>query len=272
MSLTQGPIELRARWLRRGPHRGIANTTSRLRIATMNVWFGEHYQRLRWEAIFKSLQASDVDIVAFQEVTSSFVRLLARQGWTAGYQWIDDGGVAGGGYGAAILSRVAVDRAYRIDLPSEMGRCLLAVEVLDEGQPFTFATTHLESYQKNADYRAAQLQRIQDALLGAPQGILCGDLNFCASWQLENDRLSPRFTDLWSSLRPSEPGYTVDTQGNRMLAGKEKPPVRFDRLLLFSENARWRGETIELLGNQALPGLPTVYPSDHYGLLASIAR
>lgn len=272
MVLTHKPIELVPRRLRRGGLGGVLGELSRLRIATMNVWFGEHYQRLRWAAIFKSLHAADVDIVAFQEVTSLFVRQLAKQAWTAGYQWIDDGGPAGGGYGVAILSRVPIDRAYHIELPSEMGRGLLAVETVCNKQRFTFATTHLESYQKNADYRGAQLEIIQDALKESPHGILCGDLNFCASWQLEEDRLSPRFTDLWSSLRRSEAGFTVDTRVNRMLEGKTRPPVRFDRLLLFSEAAHWRGDAIELLGNQALPGLPLVYPSDHFGLLATIVR
>jgi tyrosyl-DNA phosphodiesterase 2 len=110
-----------------------------------------------------------------------------------------------------------------------------------------------------------------------PNVVLMGDFNFCASWQNENDRIDPAYHDVWELLRGNEPGYTEDTTINQMrylIKGKHKQ-VRFDRILSkgFTRESGWAATAIELLGTEAItPELPFVFPSDHFGLLASFRR
>ena len=238
----------------------------------MNVWFGDHHQRVRWTELFRLLENLGPDVIAFQEVTAAFVEQLSNEAWVAPYQWVDDGGPGLGQYGVAVLSRIPIVSAGLVPLPSNMGRSLLHIDVEAGDRLFTIATAHLESYQKNAECRAQQLETIREALRDSPHGVLCGDLNFCATWQVENDRLDRRYQDLWSELRPDEAGFTVDPGRNRMLSDDSMPPVRFDRILLFSAGSYWRGTSIDMIGTESLPGLPTLYPSEHFGLVATLAR
>jgi len=100
-----------------------------------------------------------------------------------------------------------------------------------------------------------------------------GDFNFDSSWA-ENQNLDPAYQDVWPLLHPSEPGYTEDTEVNTMRllhTGKHKQ-VRFDRILLRSEQPGWRAESIQLIGTEPIGiEMPNVFPSDHFGLFGTFA-
>ena len=241
-------------------HRGDALT-----IATLNVWFDKHHQRQRYDALFALLDARQPDIVAFQEVTLEFLTQLKEKAWTAGYRWVDDHGPQLGSYGVGILSRVPMQSATYAELPSHMGRTLLCAEFHVEGRAFSLATTHLESRNENAQSRAEQLSEIGELLTKHSGGFLCGDFNFCASWTAEDNQLAD-YEDLWSSLRPGDDGFTVDYTINHMKEST-RAPVRFDRILSFGQHS-WRPEAIDLFATESLPGEPTLWPSDHFGLMA----
>ena len=237
-------------------------------IVTFNVWFDKRHQRVRYDALFRLLEERRPDVIAFQEVTYEFLRRLKGERWTEAYRWVDDHAAQLGHYGVAILASLPILRASYAELPSDMGRTILCAE-LDLGREvFTVATTHLESWNENEERRAQQLDAIGELLSQRGAGVLCGDLNFCASWQTENDRLAA-YADVWADLRPGERGYTLDPTINRMKEGGSLAPVRFDRMLLFGER-RWRAETIDLFATECLPGQPKVWPSDHFGLIASL--
>ena len=237
-------------------------------IVTINVWFGKLHQRLRYDALLRLLEETRPEVVAFQEVTYDFLSQLKDQLWTAEYRWVDDHGPQLGHYGVAILSRLPVRRASYAELPSDMGRTVLCAELDLGGEGFTIATTHLESRDKNVERRAQQLEAIGELLAEEGTGIFCGDLNFCASWQVENERLDG-YDDIWSLLRPGDDGYTLNSNINLMKEGSALAPVRFDRMLFFGER-RWSAENIDLFATDCLPDNPKVWPSDHFGLMARV--
>jgi endonuclease/exonuclease/phosphatase family metal-dependent hydrolase len=240
-----------------------------LKVVTINVWFGKLHQRLRYDALFGLLAHEQPDVIAFQEVTYDFLSQLKKQPWTAAYRWVDDHAPQLGHYGVAILTRLPIQRASYAELPSDMGRTVLLAELKLDEELLTIATTHLESGEGSVERRAEQLVAIGELLAKEGAGIFCGDLNFCSSWQLENDRLDD-FDDLWSLVRPDDDGYTLDSRINLMKEGRDLAPVRFDRMLFFGEPP-WSAETIQLFASECLPDHPEVWPSDHFGLLATIA-
>mgnify|MGYP003631232912 FL=1 len=238
-----------------------------LTIATINVWFDKHYQRERYDALFALLEMHAPDIVAFQEVTLDFIEQLKTCSWTAGYRWIDDHGAQLGNYGVGILSKLPMQNTSYAGLSSRMGRTVLWAEFTHQDTPFTVATTHLESMSENADYRKRQLKSIGDLLAKHPGGFFCGDFNLCASWPDENQALR-NYEDLWSTLKPNDNGFTVDYSVNKMKPST-KAPVRFDRILSHGQHL-WRPQTITMIATEPLEGRPNLWPSDHFGLLATM--
>ena len=125
--------------------------------------------------------------------------------------------------------------------------------------------------------------------------ILCGDFNFCSdsnfgsatsdACPLENNHLCeifPDFVDVWPLLHGAAglKGYTWDCSSNVMLSdiGHTDPLCRLDRVIMHS-GGNWRARSIDLLGTSPihtaqLPGkgggvaTVSIFPSDHFGLMA----
>jgi hypothetical protein len=129
----------------------------------------------------------------------------------------------------------------------------------------------LESHAYSTAIRAQQLAEVFPRLALDPHVILTGDFNLDPSWP-ENQNLDPAYQDIWPLLHPSEPGYTEDTEVNtmrRIQTGKHKQ-VRFDRILLRSEQPGWRAESIQMIGTESIsPEMPDAFPSDHFGLVGT---
>jgi len=246
--------------------------------ATFNAWFQGPDAPLRNGGLLEAIREADADVVFLQETTVPLFEMLSASA------------AMGGGFcrarapfradavpshGLAIFSRFPLRDITLHPLPTHMGRCVLTCVADLDGKPFTFATTHLESMKPYADTRAAQLREIFRILEPATDAVLAGDFNFCASWPEENARIDARYRDVWPALRPSEPGFTQDTDANPMLAKAkgEAKRVRIDRVLLRSDAGRWRAESIALIGTRPVdPKHARIFPSDHFGLRAVIAR
>ncbi len=238
-------------------------------LVTFNAWFGEYHMYTRQEALLALLAELDADVVALQEATSELVEKIGRTQWLEGYVRSD---LEVHPHGLLCLSRVPVKRFVRHSLPSMFGRELLVAELDD----LAVGIVHLESTRGLAAQRRAQLDQIFPKLQAYPDAALMGDFNLCSTWD-ENDALDPTYLDLWPALRSAEPGWTEDTEINRMrkqLTGKHKQ-VRFDRILLRS--SRWKATAIDLLGTEPVeptepvtPAGSPVFPSDHFGLRATL--
>jgi tyrosyl-DNA phosphodiesterase 2 len=247
-------------------------TAKRLTIATLNVWNVYHHFEQRCQAILDLLAASQPDLIALQEVTPAFHQQILNTPWIQdSYQLSDIYAESVDPYGVLLFSRYPASFEL-MPLPSAHGRCLHTAQLTINQHTTTFSGVHLESTIDAAPTRAKQLTQIFPQLAAAPHAMLVGDFNFCSSWE-ENAQLPSAYQDVWAALRPHDPGYTVDTTINTMrleVMGKPKH-VRFDRILLRSQQPGWQAESIELLGTDALEGTsPAVFPSDHFGLISTL--
>lgn len=260
-----------------GPEEPERDEPDELRIASWNVWFGERAQRERAESLLDLLEREAPDLIGLQEVTPAFLALTLARPWVrARYAISDARGGTVAPYGVLLLSRRPLAGLALQELPTAMGRSLLAARLARREGPLTVATVHLESMRGNGETRAEQLEVILPALAqGGSDALLCGDMNFAPTDALEQSRVGPDWEDLWARLSPADPGFTSDTTRNRMTflhKGREKH-ARIDRFFLRSPARTWAPREIRLLGTEPIsPEQPEVFPSDHFGLLARLER
>lgn len=259
------------------PHAGpAAAPDSPWRIATFNTWFQGGDRPQRYAGLLNVLQASEADFIVLQEVTNELLdHLLAadwvRSRWCVSHAPIRPDAVPR--HGMALLSRAGHRHPVLHALPTHMGRGLLVADVpLPDGGRWQLATVHLESMRAHAGTRSAQLERVFALLEDVPDVVLAGDFNIDVGDD-EQRQLDPRYQDAWAGLHPGEPGYTQDTGRNGMLARArgEARQKRIDRVLLRSDGGRLAATGIALIGTRALDDRGRVFPSDHFGLLASVA-
>lgn len=250
-------------------------STTKLSFVTYNVWFGKYYFQERCEALLQVVRDCEADAIALQEITPSFLEIILKQAWVQDSYYVSDAtGETVQDYGMLLLSRLPIRKLFLYKLPSLMSRKVLVAELCVNEQTFNVATVHLESMNSSASLRADQLSVIFPLLSKLEHSVLMGDFNFCSSWVRENANIDSSYQDLWAVLRSNEPGYTEDTDINLMrlqLKQKEKK-VRFDRILLCSSSSDWQPQSIQLLGTQPISKEHSnVFPSDHFGLMGSIA-
>jgi tyrosyl-DNA phosphodiesterase 2 len=258
---------LTSRWAAVDAGGDVAGTE--LSLATFNVWFNEYFADQRYRAIADVLAHAVPDVMVFQEVTPDALAVFLAQPWIrVRYRCASVIGGDLGNYGMLVLSRLPVSRVTYTRLPTRLARGFLTVELTVNGQEETVTALHLESGKAAARLRARQLGRVFRALNRADSAVVLGDFNMRDD---ENGRIDADYIDVWPALRPTEPGFTEDTDINLMrLDSKNKHrQVRFDRVLL--KGSRWRPAAIELLGTDPISDAhPRVFPSDHFGVLCRL--
>jgi len=240
-----------------------------LRIVTWNVWFGGYQFKERGRALLAELERRRADVIALQEVTTPLLKAILGAPWVrAGYR-VSDLDVLG--YDVLLLSRVPIVRITSLPLPTAMGRRLLVARL---ACGLDVATVHLESTSGCARERAEQLRIILPFLAGEGEDVvLVGDMNFEPGAPLETAAFDPRpdrpfvppFVDVWPSLRPDEPGWSIDSERNPMRLHMRSEPSRKRIDRAFARTRRWRPASIELLGTTSIDGGAT-FVSDHFGL------
>ncbi len=233
---------------------------SKLRVVTWNLWWDEFESQQRLNAVIEILQSLEPDVIALQETTDQTSLELARE-FSDYHSWppLSDRS------GLLILSKETWSERGQRKLSGSQGRHLLWYRTDD----VLIATVHLESTRgKNRTHRE-QLQEVFRCLKPYGRTVLLGDFNF-APGEPEEAHLDPSFRDAWEQLRPDEPGFTEDTDLNamRLLHSGKAKQVRYDRIL-------YRGGLdptgVQLLGTAPLPDRPTVWPSDHFGLVCDLS-
>jgi tyrosyl-DNA phosphodiesterase 2 len=249
-----------------------AGLRASLTVVTFNVWFANYYFYTRCDALLEIVRDCDADVIGLQEVTPEFLQWLLGKQWVRDHYYLSDiSGRTVDPYGVLLLSRFPVRSFLLHNLPSFMDRNLLVAELEVNEQTFQIGTVHLESMKEFAFMHKLQLETIFPLLKKSDHAILMGDFNFCATWEEKKALIDSRYQDMWSALRADEPGYTEDTDINlmRWLIKNKRKHVRFDRLLLGSPS--WQPKSIRLLGTKPVsPEHPDIFPSDHFGLVATI--
>lgn len=242
-----------------------------LRVATFNVWFDAFESELRRRAVLSILEREDPDVIALEEVTQAFLDALLAVPWIRSHYAVSrtllDPTLR---YDVVMLSRLKGARFTAHALTSHMGRKLHAVELETTAGLVTVAGIHLESMQQMTPTRLAQIDECLPLLCRAPTAIWLGDFN-AGPASAEDLRIRAAFRDAWDELL-SEPGYTRDTTQNAMLARiKDDRHQRIDRIFVKSD--AFAPTAIRMLGTEPIEGTSgQVFPSDHFGLIAELAR
>ncbi len=237
-----------------------ASLSTKLKVATWNVWFDRFEREERTRATIDALGASGADVIALQEVTPSFLLQFLSTDWVR-QGWVSHGFPDSVEPYATVLWGRRPARVFIEDLPSEKGRQLCAAEI-GSG---VVATAHLESQRDNHAKRGEQLIAIQTTLSRYSWAVWLGDFNFDPSWPHESGRIDAGYVDAWEK-KGEGAGATVDTARNGMaLAHKGAPrDVRYDRV--YARNAKVR--RTELVGTEAIA--VGVWCSDHFGVVAEL--
>jgi endonuclease/exonuclease/phosphatase family metal-dependent hydrolase len=254
---------------------------TRVRVLSYNVLADEVAVDRRIPALMRVMERARPDVLALQEVAPWFLDQMAAREWLRSFEIAQIDGRLARPNGQLIASRLPTRATRSRRLPGEQGRTVLITHVeLGAGERLCVATTHMESYLDDGPIRAEQLDAIFAELAierDDPEvvaTVFCGDLNFGDGEQPDSAHLDPEFVDLWTALRPGDPGYTWNIERSEMARAGSfvgEPSRRIDRILLRSRT--WRPKAIEIIGDQPVePGDRSLFPSDHFGLVGEIER
>jgi endonuclease/exonuclease/phosphatase family metal-dependent hydrolase len=254
---------------------------SRVRVLSYNVLADELALDRRMPALMRTMDAAQPDVLALQEVAPWFLRWITGSGWLADFEIAQIDGLPARPNGQLIMSRLPTRATRARRLPGAQARTVLISHIeLGPDESLCVATTHMESYLEDGPIRAQQLDVIFEELARERNDprvvatVFCGDLNFGDGEQPDSAHLDPEFVDLWTALRPGQPGYTWDIERSEMArlgSFVGVPSRRLDRILLRARD--WQPGAIEIIGDQPVePGERALFPSDHFGLVGEIVR
>ena len=286
---------------------GVSFAAKSIKVLTYNVWFDSFAFSSRMQFIIDKTLELQPDVCCFQEVLPAFVTRLQNHPKLNEIYVMSPFAISG--YGTMTLARRELSpRFYSIEFPTRMGRSLLKTVCVVNGVDIAIGNVHLES-MASEQLRRQQLTICQKFLKKYTSAILVGDFNFCsernfhthnsAKTPLENDVLQqvmPSYVDVWPFLHDMSPegerdlGYTFDSEVNHMISHPER--MRYDRVMARCGAGRQGGgrggasgesevmvpSEIVRLGVQPLEASssmsqtqaqPQVWPSDHFGLLAT---
>lgn len=167
--------------------------TERLRVVSFNIKSGLLSSMEKVGAVLAELRP---DVVALQEVDVGVsrtervdqARVLAER---LGMQYVFAGAIVrgGGDYGVALLSRLPITRAERVDLSASVAfepRVAIDATVCANGEPVRVVTVHADVFPWSSAANSRALARALGPM-GEAKVIVAGDLN--ATPQEESPRL-----------------------------------------------------------------------------------
>ncbi|MCW5805879.1 MAG: DUF504 domain-containing protein, partial [Deltaproteobacteria bacterium] len=239
-----------------------------LRVVVWNLLFDRH--RLegdddgprRWCTALDELSRLDADVIALVEVTAAMRTLILEQPWVrAAYATSHGPDAPIPRYGQLLLARGGIAAAGELELVRDK-RAVIA----ELGGGLGACVVHLTSNRKAdaVQVRAAQLDAVLDHLHRDPRAwILCGDFNADPE-----EHAAVLGGDCWSSLHPTDPGFTFDVERNPLAAraSRRGRSARYDRIHLVGSSG---------FGTVSCDLVGTTYgdapPSDHFGVVAELA-
>lgn len=242
------------------------------KILSYNVLADRTHLETRLPALFKILKDSHADIIALQEVAPWFIEELEKQPWTRSYHSLMSQGKRSAPRGLLVLSKSPITEAKADYLPSRQQRAYLIVETLIQGVKVSVANCHLDSPLESGVIRAKQLDVYFQLLKEAENAIFLGDFNFGDGERPETGKLRDSYVDSWKHTNQNEAGFTWDIEKSQMARlgsfPKEKSR-RLDRILIRSK--RFSPLKTEIVGDTEIQENRGVFPSDHFGLLSTMA-
>ncbi len=252
-------------------HPDVQAASKPLVVMTYNVLADPVAPERRATAIGDIIRTHQPDIIALQEVAPWFLKLLLANSEIAdSYQIPNFDGADQCPGGQLVLSRHPIIQADWTTLSGPQRRTAVAMTVSIEGRQTVVATTHMESPLEAGNVRAQQLRQLFQLAGTSSEVLVLGDFNF-GDGELEEREIPSTFVDAWTMLHPDDPGFTWDIERSLMAkrgSFPNEPSRRIDRVLIRSQI--YQSGTIKIVGDQPLSEGSGLFPSDHFGLVATI--
>jgi endonuclease/exonuclease/phosphatase family metal-dependent hydrolase len=227
------------------------------------------------------------DIICLNEITPLFYDKLLLSEWAnAGGLHFSFTGITGNAHENLVISRFPFKILH---IPGNSRRIVFTLFQNNE-KSFLVISVHLVAFEELFRYRDSQIKLIRKILsdlkaiaelsnlsdlghaIANNNIILLGDLNLHHSFETnyiyDNDLI-----DTWLEIRPNNIGYTWDPLINSLI-GKflifDNRRMRLDRICIASESKNIEVTEISQFANQKINGYLSLFPSDHFGLIAKI--
>ena len=262
-----------------------------LKLVTLNILNDLSRWPARRTLLAAQMAEQQPDLIALQEGTlpNNNARWLADQLANYSVHLCPRGGRKSTQEGIAILSRLPVEREATLDLRTQQ-RVAQCVEVVPGNGSILVANTHLYWRPGESAERDAQVRLLLDWLSAqsnhAPT-IVCGDFNAMPGATAIR-LMRERFTSAYAAAHHTEPKYTCPTPLTnlppRTRRGALRAARRFVIRTFINRSLRpWRGTldyifvndrirvvACDIALNKSAPNDKTLYPSDHFGLAATL--
>ncbi|MGI5864851.1 MAG: endonuclease/exonuclease/phosphatase family protein [Myxococcales bacterium] len=257
-----------------------------LRVVTLNIWNDRERPARRLELIAEGLFALELDLIGLQEVRegkqlAQATMLARRLGMDFVFDPVDTHS-AGGPVGNAILSRFPIEKVERYALPSpphDPRRAVQAVVRTPAGE-VQFTCCHLSWEPHMAPMRERQVLALDEITHAPPEihAILVGDFNASPDAKAIRfltglDSLEGRgtfFRDTFARRHRHEDGFTWSSRNPfavRWIEQDRRIDYVFVRGAPTAQGERIVEEARVVLDQ---PGADGCWPSDHFGVFASI--
>ena len=154
-------------------------------------------------------------------------------------------------------------------LPIDRG--WVSVEVRSRGKEFRFINTHLEAFSDEAQ-EAQSLELLAGPAATSKPVVMTGDFNSAADGSGSDSYaniVNAGFTDAWSEVFPSNPGYTCCHSDDLMSAAGDLT-TRID-LIFYRGGSSFKAIAAEIVGEEEADKTTSgLWPSDHAGVLSTI--
>lgn len=244
-----------------------------LRVATFNIRHDTDRYVERKHLLASAFALMQADIAGLQEVTFGAERQALFMGLHVTgepYQSFEAPLPTRPGYGNAILCRIGEVQAHeRLEL-SHRRLAHRVLVLLPGNRTLWFANTHLHHVPGEAAVRLEQVRAICDWLRDAPRAdamVVAGDFNTPPHEPAYAAMVDEGFRSAMFEANGSEPGVTWPSGIQAPTMDTDGPPACLDYLWLQGDV---RAVNATLAANEPSPVDPTLYPSDHFALVADV--
>ncbi|MCS6909141.1 MAG: endonuclease/exonuclease/phosphatase family protein [Anaerolineales bacterium] len=262
---------------------------TRVRLVTVNI-LNDRRAPTRWEErrplLADGLRQLAPDLIALQEVRLPDRRAhwLAEQLGDYSVHVCPKTGSWAAHEGIAILSRLSVEEHATLDLRTQ-SRVAQLVRVNVAGRDFGLANGHFFWWTGDHPERVKQIRLLLDWLREWPEDVplaVCGDFNaepYTTSIRLMRER----FASAYALVHGREPEYTAPAPLQRPVHPLQRLVVGVMSVIANRTLTPWRGtldyifvngsvrvQECHVVLNEPAPHDPTLYPSDHFGLAATL--
>ncbi|MEO7717258.1 MAG: endonuclease/exonuclease/phosphatase family protein [Capsulimonas sp.] len=175
--------------------------------------------------------------------------------------------------GIGCLTRLPVIRSTRIELPGDGWRIAQALDMQFGDAVVCVVNTHLHNEPADCEeIRAKQCDMIMEYIereaASAPDKhwILAGDFNATPSSETI-ERVLQTLVSAYPIIHGAEPEYTYPTP----LVEDYNDPASYHCIDYIFTSPSIHVHDVRLICDEPSPDDPTLYPSDHYGLMATIS-